>query len=259
MSLLDLRHSSCQVDTDECIVFCRSHANVLLATSYAKLFRITTKAGKVHYVWRDAPEDFDYEYPAACRAFKEDDDLLQDDIFEVKAAEEIVPDKDVFCFGGYVYYLRGKPNGNLVIRRICAYSSQEIVERILADDFRDIVAESIYLANFYVLEDNRRKFVMTCWGIVYEEGFLYIPIFDEDRHLIYERPVASYIKEELPVGAIFKCEENGKYYQISRDERGKFYLNYASIPFLFNRNQQKTTEHGHTAKIINIKNWAAGQ
>ncbi|MBQ8481583.1 MAG: hypothetical protein IJ532_03530 [Alphaproteobacteria bacterium] len=245
---LDLKRSSCQVD-EGCIVYCKSHANVLLDTSDAKLFRIITAADKVHYVWRDSPDDYEYEFPGVCRAFTEDGDLLDDDIFNIKVRQRIIPDNDIFCFGGYVYFLHRKPNGNLIIRRICAYSSQKIVEQIISEDFHDIVAESVYLVNFYIIEGRGRHYVMTCWGVVYQGGFLYIPIFDEDRHFIYERPVQSYIKEEIPSGTVFKA--NGIYYQTATDEEGKLYLNYSRNPFLFNqRVNHLITNENRTARII---------
>ncbi|MBR1601362.1 MAG: hypothetical protein IJ677_07265 [Alphaproteobacteria bacterium] len=232
-------------------MYCKSHANVLLNTSDAKLFKITTAKNKVHYIWCDSPDDYEYEFPAACRAFKEDDDLLDDDIFSITVKQMIIPDKDIFCFAGYVYYLHRKQNGNLIIRRICAYSSQKIVEKIISEDFRGICAESIYLANFYIFEENRRKYVMTCWGIVYQDGFLYIPIFDEDRHFIYDRPIQSYMKEEIPIGTIFKA--NGMYYQNALDEEGKIYLNYSRSPFVFNhKNISDLKNKNKTAKIIQV-------
>ena len=95
---------------------------------------------------------------------------------------------------------------------------------------------------------------MTCWGVVYQDGFLYIPIFDEDRHLIHERAVESYIKDEIPIGTVFTCEnekQNGKrFYQSAADERG-FYLKYSHSPFLFNR-EQNTVPYGRTAMIVKM-------
>lgn len=222
---------------------------MLLNTTDAKLFRITTQTGKTHYIWRDTPDKYEYEFPAACRAFLENDDLLDDDIFDVKIRQEITPDEDIFCFAGYVYYLHRKQNGNLVIRRICAYSSQRIIEQIVSEDFHDIDIENIYLSNFFVMEDNKRKYVMTCWGVVYQEGFLYIPIFDEDRHFIYERDVQSFIREEIPVGTVFKA--NDMYYQTAADEQGKFYLNFSDNPFVFKRTKFHTD--GNKSKALIIK------
>ncbi len=249
MAILDLKHSSCQVD-EGCIVYCRSHANILLDSSNAKLFRITTAADKVHYVWLDSPDDFEYEFPGICRAFLEDSDLLDDDISDIKIRQEIIPDEDIFCFAGYVYYLHRNPNGNLIIRRICAYSSQRIVEQIISEDFHDIEAESIYLANFYQMADYGRQYVMTCWGVVYQGGFLYIPIFDEDRHFIYDSPIQSYIKEEIPAGTIFKA--NGMYYQTAADNEGNIYLNYSRSPFIFNRAIEKPINQNRRARILQV-------
>ena len=257
MSVLDLRHSSCQAD-EGCIVYCRSQANILLKTPDAKLFKITTQAGKVHYVWQDAPDGYEYEFPVACRAFAEEDDLADDDIFDVKIRQEIIPDEDIFCFGGYVYYLHAKPNSNLVIYRICAYSSQKIVEQIIAEDFHDIVAENIFLSNFFLLDGKCRKYIMTCWGIVYQDGFLYMPIFDEDRHYIHERDVTAYVREEIPPGTVFMHEDklarNGKmYYQTAVDEHGKFYLNYSNNPFNFDdKKEKKYQTENKTARIIQV-------
>lgn len=250
MSVLDLKHSSCQAD-EGCIVFCKSHADVLLNTTYAKLFRITTATDKVHYIWQDAPDEYEYEFPAACRAFLEDGDMLDDDIFDIRIREEIVPDEDIFCFAGYVYYLHRKQNGDLVIRRICAYSSQKIVEQIISEDFHDIVAESIFLDNFYLMAEFGRRYVMTCWGVVYPGGFLYIPIFDEDRHYIYDTPIQSYIKEEIPAGTVFKAR--GMYYQTALDEQGKIYLEYSRSPFLFNRaDESRIANQNKTARVLKV-------
>lgn len=251
MAKLDLKHSSCQAD-EGCIVYCKSHADILLGSSFCKLFRITTKKQKTHYVWMEAPDDYDIEFPCACRAFQENPDLLDDDIFDIRTKQEIIPDRDIFCFAGYVYYVHAKPNGNLVIRRICAYSTQQIVEQIIDEDFHDITAESIYLVNFYTLEDNCRKYVMTCWGVVYQDGFLYVPIFDEDRHIIHERGVNSFYREEIPVGTIFKTRD--LYYQTATDEQGKFYLNYSRSPFLFNAKTKNIIkdEQRQPARIIQM-------
>ena len=257
MSIMDLRHSSCQAD-EGCIVYCRSHANILLKTSDARLFKITTQTDKVHYVWQEAPEDYDYEFPVACRAFEEKDDLRDDDIFAVKIRQEILPDNDVFCFGDYVYYLHAKTNGNLVIYRICAYSSQKIVEQVIAEDFRDLTIESIYLAKFFLIDDNCRKYVATCWGAVYDGGRLYVPIFDEDRHFFYERDVGSYDREEIPVGTVFAHDDSsvpsGKmYYQTAIDEHGELYLNYSKNPFTFNNTVNKKIDNQkQTPRIIHV-------
>jgi len=247
MAKLNLWHSSCRAD-EGCIVYCKSQANVLMATSCAKLFRITTNADKVHYVWRDSPDDFEYEFPIACRAFIEPPDMLEDDIFDVKLIQEIVPEQDIFCFNGYIYYLHRKKNGNLIVRRINAYSSQKIIEQMISEDYHDIEIENVYFSNFYVVEAHGRKYVMTCWGIVYQDGFLYVPIFDEDRHFIYDRPIESYMKEEIPVGKVFMA--NKMYYQIAQDEENKFCLNYSRSPFLFAKDAQKKPVSKQNKAII---------
>ena len=247
MNVMDLKHSSCQAD-EMCIVDCQSKAKDLLLSPIAKLFRITTNSGKVHYVWYESADNYEFEFPTAWRAFLEDDDMLDDDIFDIKSKQEIKPDEDIFCSGGFVYYLHREERGDLVIRRICAYSSQQIVEQIIAEDFRDIVVENIYLSNFYLIEGKGRKYVLTSWGVVYNGGFLYIPIFDEDRHYIYERPVTSYVREELTIGAVF-CA-NGVYYQTATDENAKLYLRYADTPFAFNKATSR--ERVKPAKIVKM-------
>lgn len=247
MKRSNLWHSSCQAD-EGCIVYCSSQANVLIDSQNAKLFRITTATDKVHYVWRDSPDGYEYEFPAACRAFMEDFDMLDDDIFNIKNKQQIIPDKDVFCFGGYVYYLRHTANDNLVIRRICSYSSQEIAEAIVADDFPDEVAESVYLVNFYQLENRGRKYTLTCWGVVLENGILYIPVFDEDRHFMEEVPIGAFLKEEIPVGTILTVRK--MYYQVAEDDHGKLYLNRARNVFLLNKNIKTRTEA--PARIIKV-------
>lgn len=248
MALLNLWHSSCQAD-EGCLVFCSSHANLLLNTASCKLFRITTEAGLTHFVWREAPDDYELEFPVACRAFIENEKLMDDDIFAVKSSQQITPEQDIFCYAGYVYYLHKNNRGNLVIRRICAYSSQKIIEQIILDDFGAEVPQSIFLSNFFELKDNRRQYVMTCWGVVLADSYVYLPIFDEDRYHIYTRPVNAFIKEEIPPGGIFKAHEH--YYQAALDEQGKLYLNHSSNVFLLNR-QRQALKNEHQTIIIRM-------
>jgi len=250
MNIMDLAHFSCQADR-MCLVSRRSEANYLLLSPQTKLFRVTTNSGNIHYVWYEAADNYEYEFPAACRAFLEDDNMLDEDIFDVKSKQEVKPNEEVFCVNGYTYYLHKEERGDLVIRRICAYPSQQIVEQVIAEDYRDVVIENIYLANFYLLEGDGLKYVLTCWGVVYKRGIVYLPLFTEDWHCLCELSVTSYVREELPVGAVFHAK--GLYFQSATDEKEKLYLRYSEIPFAFNKLKSKQKEEPTRIVQFNFK------
>lgn len=252
MKKLDLRLSSCPAD-NRCLVYCRSQADLLLGCDDATLYRVVTKRNRTHYVWGDEG------YPltgAACRAFQEDEIMLDDDIFDVKFMHKVIPEESIFCFGGYVYYLQSRIYGNTVIKRINAYSEQKIIESIMHDYFREYDLESVYLANFYVLEGNTRKYVMTCWGVVCRENLVYFPVFDKDRHFIHERDLDEYVKEEIPAGTIFTA--HGKYYRTAKAQDGRLFIEYSDIPFVCGK-EDTAVLPGRQATIIQMPLANGGQ
>ena len=225
--VLDLFQASRQAD-EFCIVYCKCHANLHLGCDDAILVRIITKANRMHIAWMDASQA-KFGIYAYVRAFHEFAEDAEDDIGATKSIEEIHPDEDVFCFNGSAYYLYGAESGNNVIRRLYAYNSQRVVEMIEQNEEREAPIESVFLSNFYTFDGKRRNYACTCWGIVDKYGCDYLPVFYEDSHYVNDSTLESFIREEVPIGGIFK--NNGYYYKVMKDYAGKIYLEYSKLPF----------------------------
>ena len=119
-----------------------------------------------------------------------------------------------------------------MIRRINAYSSQSIIEQLMHERYPQYIVESVYLANFYMQETHQRKYIMTCWGVTFDEGRFYIPIFDDDRHWFDEYEIWVFVISEIEIGTIF--HSGGSYYQTILDDNEKIRLIKNKSPFVFN-------------------------
>lgn len=225
--VLDLFKASRQAD-EFCIVYCKCHANLHLGCNDAILVKLVTKAKRTHIVWMDASQA-KFGIYAYVRAFHEFNEDADDDLSETEFREEIRPDQDVFCFNGSAYYLYGAESGNYVIRRLYAYNSQRVVEMMEKTEDHRAPIESVFLSNFYLFDGQRRNYACTCWGIVDKDGCSYLPVFYEDSHYVQDYDLSAFIREEIPIGGVFK--NNGYYYKVLKDSGGKLYLEFSKLPF----------------------------
>ena len=246
---MDLFQASCQAD-ELCLVYCKCQANLYLGCDNAVLVRLVTKTNREHIVWMDASlsKQGVYSYARAFHEFQED---AEDDLGDIKFSQEIQPDEDVFCYNGSVYYLYAAISGNSAIRRIRAYCSQSVVEAIERTEEKEPI-EAIYLVNFYLYDGKRRNYAFTGWGVAYQNGCNYLPVFDEDRHYVEEYLLSAFIREELPVGTIFK--NNGYYYKVMQDEKGKLCLEYSKVLFTLGKtaNERSAPPEKPKAKVFYV-------
>lgn len=244
--MMNLFDSAGQTD-EVCLVYCRSQANLHLQCTNAVLVRLKTNSGHEHIVWMDADN---HGMEAYCHAFYVMQSDADDDLSDVLYRVEVRPDKDVFCYNGNTYFLHAADNGNCRIMMLKVYFSQNIVEDIEHQDDLGKNPEAIFLSNFYWLKDNCKKYVLTCWGVVYADQTNYLPVFMEDCRYITENGLSSFMREELPVGAIF--EKNGYFYKVSKSADGKLCLERAKSVFLLGKEQNKPQAEPIQARIIKV-------
>lgn len=220
MVKMTLRQSSCHAD-ESCIVYCNKEANLVLHCSDSVLARVTTTDGVYHFVWTDPHADL--EIPEFCPIFKEDD---EDAICEIEDIM-VLQVNDIFCFGGEAYYLSQNNRGTLIVRRICLYSSQEIVEKIAwYDDDPEPVTDD--LIKLYDLRGGK-KFVMYTWQVHREHSVEYMPVFDGEDKLFDGLIHALTEKERMPVGSVL-CHQH-KSYVLLQDVDKKLYLSTSGAKF----------------------------
>lgn len=255
MAVLDLFNSSRQAD-ELCVVYCKCHANIRLGCDDAILVRLETNSNRKHIVWMDASQAR-YGVFGYVRAFHEFNEDQDDDLGDAKYRQEIRPDQDVFGYNGSFYYLHATMNGNYTIRRLYAYGSQRVVEMIESSEERDAI-EAIFPVNFYLFDGKKRNYAFTGWGISHPNCCNYMPIFEEDRHYFeeYHDRLSAFIREELPVGTIFK--NNGYYYKIVTDADGKICLEYSKLVFALGRTptlaNNPPPEHKAKVFFVDFKN-----
>lgn len=232
MALLDLLTCSRQAD-ELCLVYCKAHANVLLDCENAVLVHLVSKAGKHHIVWMD-PVSVQNGIDSYVRAFYEFNEDGEDDLGEAVFKKIIEPDKDIFCYNGNAYFLYTAPNGNLSVRLMKMFPTQDAVVVLDQDSEQEPKAPlNVFLAKFSIIENNEINYALTCWGIAYENECNYITVFDDDSHWLQEYNLSVFVREELPVGTIFK--KNDMYYKLVTDDKGKLCLERSSSVFTFSR------------------------
>lgn len=166
------------------------------------------------------------------------------DIFEIE-------EDDVFCFDGMVYYADFSDD-NTEIRRINMLFSQEIVEKIYADTEPDAVIEDIFLVNIKDVTREGLKYLVTCWYIVREDGYIdYMPVFLEDVCLLSQYNIPSLICEEVKPNQGFKS--HNKIFSLQKDVQGKLFIQN-SIEFMTRINKADFREISkRKTKIIPLK------
>lgn len=249
MARMNLFNSSCQAD-EVCMVYCKAHANLHLNCKNAVLVRLRTTTDREHIVWMDGSlaDSGIYSY---ARAFYEPQEWADDDLGDVKYRTPIQPDKDVFCYNGNTYFLYAAQNKNFQIRRLKAYCSQTVVEKVERQTYENKTPEAVFISNFYTFDGKQQNYALTCWGISYENETNYLPVFDEDHHYLEEYELSHFARRELDVGEIFK--NNDFYYQVQKGPDGKIELEQAKSPFLLGKSQILPTEKpSGRAKIISI-------
>ena len=247
---MDLFKASIQADA-LCMVYCKAQADLYLEADTAVLVRLKTAQDQEHIVWMD-PSALQSGEVSIVRAFYEVQSDFEDDIGDIRTIEVIKPDSDIFCYNGESYYLYKAKTGNHTIRRLRAYAAQDVVEEVERQTYKEKGIENIFLSNLYLLEENKRTYALTCWGIVYDEGCSYLPVFSEDQHYVEEYDLNAFVREEVPVGGIFK--NNGYYYKLMQDDDGKLYLDYNKMVFALNKDspspKTKFESTPKSAKII---------
>lgn len=247
---MDLFRASSQAGA-LCIVYCKAQADLYLETDNAVLVRLKTVSNQEHIVWMD-PSALQNGAVSIVRAFYEVQTEFEDDIGDVRTIEVIKPDSDIFCYNGESYYLYKAKTGNHTIRQLRAYATQAVVEEVerQINEGKDIV-ENIFLSNLYLFDGQKRNYALTCWGVVYEGGCSYLPVFSEDQHYVEEYDLGAFIREEVPIGGIFK--NNGYYYKLMKDDNGKLYLDYDKMVFALNKDSPvKKTKFESTPSVAKI-------
>ena len=133
------------------------------------------------------------------------------------------------------------------------YFSQSVVEEIERQTYENNMPEAIFLSNFYIFDGMQKNYALTCWGMTYQNECNYLPVFEEDRHYLDEHNPSFFIREEVPVGAVFK--NNGYYYRVLRGNDGKIELEQAKSVFLFDKSDnlpEPEPEPVQSARIISF-------
>ena len=236
MAVLDLLTCSRQAD-ELCLVYCKVHATMLLDCEDAVLVHLVSKAQKHHIVWMD-PVAAQNGIDSYIRAFYEFNEDSEDDLSDAVSKHIIEVDKDIFCHNGNAYFLRSAPNGNFSIRQMKMFPTQSSVESLeRASETEPQVPVNVFLAKFSIIENNTLKYALTCWGVSYEKECNYISVFDEDSHWLQEYLVEAFVREELPVGTVFK--KNNMYYKLICDDAGKLGLERSPSVFMFDKPKLK--------------------
>ena len=244
--VLDLFAASSQAD-ELCLVYCKAQASLHLGCEKAVLVRLSTTDNQERVLWVDC-DSLTGEVLSFVRAFYEVEEF-EVDVGNIKTIEPIVPDSDVFCYNGSTYYLHKALNGNDCIRRLRAICSQSVVEQMERQNSSKSGIESIFLSNFYLIENNKREYALTLWGIVYSDCCDYLPVFEEDQHYLSEYNLSAFAREEVQVGEIFK--NNGYYYKLMRDEKTGLYLESSKMVFALNKKCEVKKPPAYTnARII---------
>lgn len=241
MALLNLYQSSCPAD-EMCMVYCKAHANLYLESKNATLVRLVTGSKHEHIVWLDPDIGTDPDgILSYTKAFIELSAYFVDDSDDIVMVRPIVADKDIFFVNGDLYFLHRKKDGEEVIRKITSYTRQEMIEALeFYTNEKDEKAQAVYLANFYLYENNIARYAFTGWGVAYKDVCNYLPIFNKDYHFIEEYSIHAFDKREVKIGETFKAHDN--YYKVLSDANGKICLDRSkSIFTLFHGN--KIGEH----------------
>ncbi len=237
-----------------CMIYCKAQADLYLEADTAVLVRLTTAQNQEHIVWMD-PSALQSGVVSIVRAFYEVQSDFEDDIGDIRTIEVIKPDSDIFCYNGESYYLYKAKTGNHTIRQLRAYATQAVVEEVERQSGYGKGVESVFLSNLYLFDGQKRNYALTCWGVVYEGGCSYLPVFSEDQHYVEEYDLGAFIREEVPVGGIFK--NNGYYYKLMQDDNGKLYLDYNKMVFTLNKDspskKSKFESTASSAKIVSFK------
>ncbi|MBP5352226.1 MAG: hypothetical protein J6Y91_00475 [Alphaproteobacteria bacterium] len=238
---------TCSRQADElCLVYCKVHATMFLDCSDAVLVHLVSKAQKHHIVWMD-PVAAQNGIESYIRAFYEFTEDNEDDLSDAVSKHIIETDKDIFCHNGNAYFLHAAPNGNSSIRMLKMFPTQSAVESLeRASETEPEVPVNVFLVKFSIIENNTLKYALTCWGVSYEQGCNYISVFDEDSHWLQEYLLEAFVREELPVGTVFK--KNNMYYKLNCDGEGKLYLERSPSVFTFNK--PKLSANAAPARII---------
>lgn len=247
MALLDLLTCSHQAD-EFCLVYCKAHANIMLACKNAQLVHLISGAEKHHIVWMD-PDAEQNGMSSYVRAFYEFNGDSDDDLGNPVSRTVITPDKDIFCYNGNAYFLHRPENGNMVIRQLTMFGSQSSVEALETfSETESKVPLGVFLAEFSLMNNNKLEFALMCWGIAYEDECNYVSVFEEDSHYLQEYEVGAFVRSEVPVGFVFK--KNDFYYKLLEDDGGKLMLERSRSLFMLGTSQKETFPAGHHARII---------
>ena len=196
------------------------------------------------YVWydRNAKENENNFLPVF---FSESDEIpAVSDIFEID-------ENDIFCNEGMVYYAEFSGD-NVVIRRLNMLYSQEIVEKIYSDTDPNAVIEDIFLINIKDVTREGMKYLMTCWYIIKNDGYIeYMPMFLDDVALLAQYDLPSLVCEEIKLAQRFSSHD--KYFSLQKDVQGKIFVQREANFTLLVNEKVSTKNSKHTAKIIHFK------
>lgn len=216
---MNLYKCSTQADAS-CVVYCRSQARLLLraacpeAEINAKLVKVLSKTG-VFYVWTDMDSKNEELYFCPVFAGEEEDIPAIENVVEIKPYE-------LFCHDGFLYYAHPKKNGDIVIRLITTFVTEDMIRLQMADDKEAAPVIEVYLVNMFAVGQGK-KFVLTAWVAVCEDLTVnYIPVSFNDFELLAEHNIGALLKEEVLVGQPFRMRN--KFCTLQKDNAGKLFL-----------------------------------
>lgn len=233
MRKMSLLQSSCQAD-NSCVVFCRSHANLLLKAlnpnCEAALMKVYGEDGEVYYVWADInPQDKEGYFSVV---FAGEADIIPaiEDVRLINAGE-------AFNHEGNFYVVVRNKCGDIVIRTLNVLSNEKLLREVMADDadIKDIV--SVSLSKFFVI-GHGKEFLTLVWALVCgDNSVVYVPVLNKDLPLVEKYSLGSLLKEPAVLGMPVKLHD--KFYTPMQDKDGKLYLSCDKNLRLYPRYQKR--------------------
>ena len=199
-----------------CPVAFRIQACLLLKSENVGLYKATTESGFEYFAWVDKKTEIFGDNKVA--AFALPVEKLGEVSRQIVSYKHIAPD-EVFVYNGEAYYLHcASFSGNYVIRKLTAFMNEDIAVKI-ATNGQPKQVKSVFISKFYLFQDGISRYCLTAWGIMFDGGLFYLPVFADEFRFFVEREPDRYMRKEADIGSYF--HHGNQIYSICKDQRDK--------------------------------------